>query len=162
MHNTSTKYKQMHNKTISWNDNWILIFIWFVGRLLLLASSSCSFITASFLIQMLKMDKRLFNNWVLCIPHHLRDVLWMVRAWSSVAPIFSSLIMSRASSSSQSMLKIITSFWHTFLKWMNPMILGGHSRWLSQYLILLRLLRHSIKYFLLVSSRMAHEGWDDL
>ena len=42
----------MHNKTISWNDNWILIFICFVGRLLLEPSSS-SFIITSFLIQML-------------------------------------------------------------------------------------------------------------
>ena len=45
----------MHNKTISWNDNWILIFICFMGRLLLepSTSSSSSFIIASFLIQML-------------------------------------------------------------------------------------------------------------
>ena len=97
MHNTSTEYKQMHNKTISWNDNWILIFICFVGRLLLLASSSYSFITSSFLIQMLNIDKRLFKNWVLHIPHRLRDLLWIVSAWFSVAPIFSSL-MSRFSS----------------------------------------------------------------
>ena len=76
MHNTSTENKQLHNKTISWNDNWILIFICFVGRLLLSSSSSSSFISASFLIQMLKMDKRLFKNWVLCIHHRLRDILW--------------------------------------------------------------------------------------
>ena len=46
MHNTSTKYQQMH-------DSWILIFICFVGRFLLepSASSSSSFIIASFLIQ---------------------------------------------------------------------------------------------------------------
>ena len=45
----------MHNKTISWNDNWILIFIWFMGRLLEPStSSSSSFIIASFLIQMLR------------------------------------------------------------------------------------------------------------
>ena len=54
MHNASTEYKQMHNKTISWNDNWILIFICFMSRLLLSASSSSSFITSSFLIQMLR------------------------------------------------------------------------------------------------------------
>ena len=34
------------------------------------------------------MNKRLFKNWVFHIPHHLRDLLWMVRAWSSIAPIF--------------------------------------------------------------------------
>ena len=28
-------------------------------------------------------------------------------------------------------LKVITSFWHKFLAWMNPIIMGGHSRWLS-------------------------------
>ena len=77
------------------------------------------------------MDKMFFKSWVLRNPHRLRDILWMVRAWYLVAPIFSSLIMSRSSSSSQSLLKVITSFWHTFLTWINPMILGGHSRWLS-------------------------------
>ena len=132
MHNISIEYKQMHNKTISWNDNWILIFICFVDRLLLSYSSSSLFIT-TFLIQMLKMDKRIFKNWVLHIPHHLRDLLWIMSAWYSIAPIFSSLIMSWASfyvHSSQSLLKVITSFLHPFLKWMNPMIMGGHSRWL--------------------------------
>ena len=56
MHNTITEYKQMHNKTISWNNNWILIFICFVGRLALepSASSSSSFMIASFIIQMLR------------------------------------------------------------------------------------------------------------
>ena len=56
MNDTSTEYKQIHNKTISWNDNWILIFICFVGRLLLepSASSSSSFMVASFLIQMIR------------------------------------------------------------------------------------------------------------
>ena len=127
----------MHNKTISWNENWILIFNCFMGRLILLASSSSSFITSSFLIQMLKMDKRFFKNWFLNIPHRLRDLLWIVRARYWIAPIFSSLIISWASycvCSSQSLLKVITSFWHTFLEWMNSMILGGHSRWLSPLL----------------------------
>ena len=134
MHNTPTKYKQMHNKTISWNDNWILIFICFMGRLILEPSASSS---SSFIISYpnANMYKWFFKSWLLCIPHHLRDLLWMVRAWSSVAPIFSSLIMSRAcSSSAQSLMKVITSFWHTFLEWMNPMILGDHSRWLSPLL----------------------------
>ena len=80
------------------------------------------------------MDKSFFKNWALHIPHRLRDVLWMARAWSLVSPIFSSLIMSRASSSSQSLLKGITSFWHTFLEWINSMILGDHPRWLSPLL----------------------------
>ena len=34
------------------------------------------------------MDKTFFKNWVLNIPHRLRDLLWIVRAWSSIAPIF--------------------------------------------------------------------------
>ena len=29
------------------------------------------------------MDKRFFKSWVLRIPHCLRDLLWMVRAWST-------------------------------------------------------------------------------
>ena len=79
-----------------------------------------------------------FKSWVLHIPHCLRDLLWMMRDWSSVSPIFSSLLMSRASSSSRSLLKVISSFWHTFFKWMNAMILGGHSSWLSSLLLLLQ------------------------
>ena len=91
MHNTSTEYKQMHNKTISWNDNWILIFNCFLGRLLLdpFASPSSSFMNSSFLIQALNMDKSFFKNWVLHIPHRLRDLLWIVSTRSLVAPIFS-------------------------------------------------------------------------
>ena len=81
-----------------------------------------------------KMDKRFFKSWDLHIPHLLRDVLWMVRAWYSIAPTFSSRTSSSYVFSSQSLLKVITSFWHIFLEWMNPMILGGHSRWLSQLL----------------------------
>ena len=136
MNNTSTEYKKMHNKTISWNDNWILIFICFVGRLLLEPSTSSS---SSFIISYPNsmMDKRFFKNWVLHIPCRLRDLLWIMRAWYLVSPIFSSLIMSWGSSclySSQILLKVITSFWHAFLEWMNPMILGGHSRWLSPLL----------------------------
>ena len=132
MHNTSTEYKQMHNKNniMKWQLNTYLYF--FVGRLLLEPSTSSfsSFIIASFLIQML----RWIRGWVLHIPHHLRDLLWMVRAWSSVAPIFSSLLLSRAFSSSRSLLKVITYFCHTFLAWMNPTILGGYSRWPSPLL----------------------------
>ena len=142
----------MHNKTISWNENWILIFICYMGRLLLSTSSSSSFRIASFLIQMINMDKRFFKNWALHIPHRLRYLLWIVKSWSSVAPIFFSLIMSRASScvcSSQSLLKVIASLLHTILEWMNPMILGGHSRWLSQrlYYLLLHPLLQVVLWF---------------
>ena len=81
-------FKQMHNKIISWNGNWILIFICFLGRLCLSTSSYSSFIIESFIIQMINMDKRFFKNWVLHIPHRLRDLVWMVRAWFSIAPVF--------------------------------------------------------------------------
>ena len=57
MHNTSTEYKQVHNQTISWNDNWIFIFICLVGRLLEPSAS-----TASFLIQILKWIRG--SSWV--------------------------------------------------------------------------------------------------
>ena len=132
MHNTSTWYKQMHNKNNIMKLQLNTYLYCFVGRLLLepSASSSSLFIIASFLIQKL----RWIRGWVLHIPHRLRDLLWMVRAWASVPPIFSSLIMSQASSSSQSLLKVNISFWHMFLEWMNPMILGVHSRWLSPLL----------------------------
>ena len=45
-----------------------------------------------------EVDKRFFKSWVLHIPHCLRDLLWMVRAGSSNAPVLSSLLMGRASS----------------------------------------------------------------
>ena len=119
MHNTSTKYKQAHNQTMSWNDNRTLIFVCLVGRFLLepLASSSSAFTTTSFLIQMLRWIRG--SSWVeyfwikIHIPYHLRNIIflvWIMRALSSVDPIFSSLVMSQASScvhSSQSLLKVI-------------------------------------------------------
>ena len=132
MHNTLTEYKQMHNKRISWNDNWILIFICFVGRLLLepSASLSSSFIIEPFLIQMLRWIRGssrveffvfliawgIFFGWWELYIHFLP---------SSLILLWVELLL---------LLKVITSFWHTFLEWMNPMILGGHSRWLSQLL----------------------------
>ena len=144
----------MHNKIISWNDNWILIFLFvlWVDSFFQLHH----LLHSSFLIQIIKMDKRLFKNWFLHFPHRLRDLLWIVRAWYSVAPIFSYLIRSRASScvhSSQSPLKVINSFLHTFLEWMNPMILGGHN---------------SILFFFdcfIIASKTSFwclQGWDDL
>ena len=80
------------------------------------------------------MDKKFFKRWVLHIPHRLRDLLWMVRAWSLVAPTFSYRASSSCEFSSQSLLKLITCFWNTFLSWMNLMILGGHLRWPSPFL----------------------------
>ena len=133
MHNTSTKYNQMHNKTISCNDNWILIFICFEGRLLEpSASSSSSFIVASFLIQIIRWirSSSRIEFFIFLIAWGIFFEWWELDL--QLLPSSSSLLMSR--------LKVITSFWHTFLAWMNPMILGGHSRWLSPLLHSLLLL----------------------
>ena len=81
-----------------------------------------------------KEDKRCFKSSGLHIPHRLRDLLWMVRAWFSAAPTFSSRSSSSCEFSSQILLKAITFFWHTFLEWMNLTILGGHSKWPSPLL----------------------------
>ena len=153
MHNTSIEYnkcitKQYHEMTIEylslfvcgWTPSWVFNFIIFF-----IHNSIVSYPNS-------RMDKRFFKSSDLHIPHRLRDLLWMVRAWYLVSPIFSFLLMSQDSSwvcSSQSLLKVITSFWHTFLAWMNPMILGGHSRWLSPLLhsLLLLLLLQFVLWF---------------
>ena len=133
MHNTSTEYKQMYN-IMKWQLNTYLYL--FRGYTPSWAFSFIIFFIHNSIVSYpnAKMDK---GSSRVDSPHHSRDLLWMVRAWSSVSPILFSLIMSRASSSSQILLKVINSFWHTFLAWMNPMILGGHSRWLSPLLLLL-------------------------
>ena len=131
----SYKRLDIYEKTIQ-----ILIFICFVGKLLLdpSISSSSSFMTSSFLIQALKIDKRLFKNWVLHISSSLEE---SYLDCESLIFCCSHLLFSYYESSffscvhcSQSLLKVITSFKDTFLEWMNPMILGGHSRWLSPLL----------------------------
>ena len=126
MHNTSIGYKQMYNKTISWDDNWILIFICFMGILLLESSalSSSSFMIASFLIQTLR--------WIRSSSRV--EIFIFVIDWGIFFGRWELDLQRRASSSSQILLKVITSFWNTFLKWMNSMILGGHSRWPSPIL----------------------------
>ena len=95
------------------------------------ASSSSSFIIALFLIQMLRWIRGSSR-----VELFILLIAWGIFFgwWELDLPVFFSLIMSRASSyvCSSQLLKVITSFWHTFLEWMNPMILGGHSRWLSQ------------------------------
>ena len=134
MHNTLTKYKQMHNKTMKWQLNTYLYL--FRGYTPSWAFSFIVFFIHDSIVSYpnAKVDKIFFKSSDLHIPHHLRDLLWMVRAWSSVSPTFSSRASSSCEFSSQSLLKAITFFWHTFLEWMNPMILGGHSRWLSSLL----------------------------
>ena len=110
----------MHNKIKSWNNNWILIFISFVGSFLLdpLASSYSSFVIS---YPNNKMDKMFFKSWVLHIPHRLRDILWIMKSLSLVAPIFFSLTMSWASSCVCSSWSLSESnyFLLAHIPWMN-------------------------------------------
>ena len=119
-----------------------LSFIHFIGRLLLdpSTSSSSSFMTSSFLIQMIRWIRgsSRIEFFTFLIAWGIFFEWWELDL--QLLPSSSSLLMSRASSSSQSLLKVITSFWHTFLEWMNSMILGDHSRWLSPLLHSLLLL----------------------
>ena len=135
------------------------IFICFMGRILLdpSTSSSSSFLTSSFLIQMLIWIRGFWRveSSVFLITWGIFFGLWELDL--QLLPSSPSLTLSWASSyvhSSKSPLKVITSFWHTFLKWMNPMILEGHSRWLSQLLHspLLLLLLQVVKYDCMVSA----------
>ena len=102
-----------------WTPSWAFSFIIFF-----IHNSIVSYPNA-------EVDKKFFKSWDLQIPHCLRDLLWMMRAWSSVSSISPSLLMNQASSSCWN---VITSFWNTFLEWMNSTILGGHSRWPSPLL----------------------------
>ena len=167
MHNTSTKYQQMH-------DNWILIFICFVGRFLLepSASSSSSFIIASFLIQELSSSyssllegssldgkRLLFSCSHLLFSSYESSFFIFLIAWgisfgwweldlqflpSSLLFLWIELLL---------LLEVcwivITSFRNTFLEWINPLIMGGHSRWLSQLMdsLLLLLLLQVVLWF---------------
>ena len=100
-----------------------LAFVCFMGRLLLdhSASSYSSFMKSSFLIQMIR--------WIrgsLRIEFFTFLIAWGIffEWWEldlQLLPSSSSLLMSRASSSSQSLLKLINSFWNTFLTWMNSL-----------------------------------------
>ena len=108
-----------------------LSFICFMGRLHLdhSALSSSPFMKSSFLIQMIRWIRGssriqffifliawwIFFEWWELDLHLLLLFLWVE-------------------------LKVITSFWHTLFAWMNPMIMGGHSRWLSPLLHSLLLL----------------------
>ena len=121
MHNTSTEYNQMYNKTISWNDNWILIFICFVGILLeSSASSTSSFMIASFLIRMLR--------WIRCSSRV--DIFIFLIDWGIFFGRWELDLQRRASSSSQSRLKVIipsgTLFLNEWILWSWEAIQGGH------------------------------------
>ena len=111
MHNTSTEYKQMHNKTLSWNDNWILIFICFVGRLLLdpSASSSSWLMVASFLIQMI---------WRIRSSSRVEFFIFLIAWGIFFGWWYLHLLMGKASSSSWSLLKC-NHFLLEHIPWMN-------------------------------------------
>ena len=100
--------KQYHEMTIEY-----LYFIHFMGRLLLesSASSSSLFIISSFLIQMLRWirgSSRL-DVFIFLIAWGIFFEWWEIDL--QLLPYSSSLLMSEAYSSSQSQLKVITSFW---------------------------------------------------
>ena len=89
MHNTFTECKQFHNNIMKWQLNTYLYF--FHGKTSSWAFSFIIFFIHNNIISYpnVNMDKSFFKSWVLCIHHHLRDIIWIVRAWYSVAPIFS-------------------------------------------------------------------------
>ena len=128
--------RQYHEMVIEY-----LSFICFMGRLLLdhSASSSSSFMKWSFLSQMIRWIRGSSRI----------DFFIFLAAWGIIFEWWDLDDQLLPYSSSQSHLKLITSFWHTFLAWMNPMILGGHSRWLSPllYFPLLLLLLHVVLWF---------------
>ena len=88
MHNTSTEYKQIHN-IMKWQLNTYLCLFhgytpsWVFSFIVFFIHDSIVYYPNA------KVDKKFFKSWDLHIPHCLRDLLWMARAWSSIAPIFS-------------------------------------------------------------------------
>ena len=113
----------MYNKTISWNDNWILIFNCLVGTLLLEPSawSFSSFTTASFLIQMLrwKRGSSWVESFIFLITWGILFELWEIDL--QLLPYSTYLIMSWASfcvHSSQILFKVI-NFLLEHIPWMN-------------------------------------------
>ena len=181
--------KQYHEMTIEH----LSLFVWWVDSFLILmslqewlessASSSSSLTTASFLIQMLIWIRG--SSWVesfwirVHIPYRLRNILWIVRSWSLVAPIFSSLVMNWDSScvhSPQSLLKVINfllahiqcghnnifflfGFLKFFLKLSNHSSTGS-SMSFSDWCHFLWTTSSKHWTLPLLSSRMIHEGCD--
>ena len=112
-----------------------LSFICFMGRIHLdhSALSSSSFMKSSFLIQMIRWIRgspRIeFFSYSSSLEGSSLNGESLIFNCSHLLPLF--LLVE---------LKVITYFWHTFFSWMNPMIMGGHSRWLSPLLHSLLLL----------------------
>ena len=104
-----------------------LSFICFMGRIHLNHSSlsSSPFMKSSFLIQMIRWIRgsSRYEFFIFLIAWGIFFEWWELDL--QLLPYSYSLLMSRASSSSKSQLKVITSFWHTFLAWMNEFYDSG-------------------------------------
>ena len=105
-----------------------LSFICFMGRLHLdhSALSSYSFMKSSFLIQMIRwieVLQELSSSYSSSLEGSYLNGESLIFNCSHLLLLFLWVE-----------LKAITSFWNTLFAWMNPMILGGHSRWLSPLL----------------------------
>ena len=112
---------------MKWKLNTYLLFVSWVDSILIILLYHILHSWNHHFLSNDKMNKRFFKNWVFHIPHRLRDLLLngesLIFNCSHLLLLF--LLVE---------LKVITYFWHTFFTWMNPMILGGHSRWLSPLL----------------------------
>ena len=115
--------KQYHEMTIKY-----LSFNCFVGKIHLdhCTLSSSSFMKSSFLIQMIRWIRG---------SSRIEFFIFLI-AWGIFFEWWELDLQFLPSSSSPLWveMKVITSFWHTFFSWMNPTILGGHSRWPSPLL----------------------------
>ena len=111
-------------------------YLCFVGRILLepSVSSSYSFRIASFLIQMLRWIRgsSRVEFFIFLIAWGIFFGLWELDLQflpSSLLFLWIELLLLL-----EVCWNVITSFWNTFLEWMNSTILGGHSRWPSPLL----------------------------
>ena len=116
-----------------------LCFIYFMGRLHLdpSALSSSPFMKSSFVIQMIIWIR---GSWVLHIPHRMRDLLWMVRAWYSIAPIF---FFSSYESSWKKLLPSGIHYFHEWIPWSWEAIQGGYHHFCILLLLPLQVVLHS-------------------
>ena len=99
-----------------------LFVSWVDCFLIFLASSSSSFMVASFLIQMIRRirSSSRVEFFIFLIAWGIFFGRW--EPYLQFLPIFSYLLMIQAPSSSRSLLKVITSFWHTSShEWINDL-----------------------------------------
>ena len=144
----------MYNKKISWNENWILIFICFMSILLLdsLASSSSSFMIASFLIQMLR--------W---ISNSSRvEIFIFLIDWGIFFGRWELDLQRRASSFSQSLLKVsLPSGTHSLNEWIPwswEAIQGGHHHFCILHFFFSWFLKVIFRYMFFPSNSLVKES----